>query len=769
MVRRILLGVLSLAVVLSGLAVLAGPAQADEAPGVYDLALSRTIYPSAGTMTATWRGVIPAGMNTTGDANCTLSIGGTDVGGPYACRSGEPFTYDVGAVANTATVTVKVEQFYYDPAITLYGFLITGSKTTTVDGQAPTASMQVLVKADLSTYAPDPMPPGQSYTQFFSVGDNVMVQGFSCALKRLTPAPVTVVASVTCPIGTGRGNFLSPNASGTYAFVVTVTDTAGNTGEGSRTFTVDATPPAVSFTAGPADGAASNGNPSWSWTSDDPNASYKCWLGAQGATPAPTTCTSPFSVSSVPNGSQQFVLVATDPLGNSSINTRNIAVDGTKPTLTLVSPSQGATITTVPFTISVDSTEGVTWNCKRDLAAWTQCGTDGSSHLNDTFTADMSSNGSHTEMIRAVDAAGNLSAPLTVNYTVAVTPAAVMQSGPTEGSSTKHPVWLWTDNLAGNTYECSMELTGTSPNYEPCSTSYTKPAGLPDGEYTFNIKATNTGYGSGTTTIHFTLDQTPPELVVESGPASGATVTSAAAKYVLSSEPGATFECLWSGPIGPPPTYKPCTSPVAVPLDTAGGNLVSFRARDVAGNVSPAVTRTVVAAIRVAPKITGTPRVGSKLTAGGTAIGGITLTYRWKRDGHSISGATKATYTPKASDRKHKITVTVTGSKSGLPSKTVTSPYVRVDYGRLTSGKARISAPSMRVKHKITASASPWTSGAKVHYQWYLGSKRIKKATKSSITLTKSMIGKRLKVKISGTKSGFHSRTVTATSGKVVR
>jgi len=82
----------------------------------------------------------------------------------------------------------------------------------------------------------------------------------------------------------------------------------------------------------------------------------------------------------------------------------------------------------------------------------------------------------------------------------------------------------------------------------------------------------------------------------------------------------------------------------------------------------------------VAPKISGTAKVGKKLTVrrGGWTPSGVSYSYRWKRNGKAIRGATKASYTLGKKDRRTRITVTVTGRKTGYVTVSRTSKSVRV-------------------------------------------------------------------------------------------
>jgi subtilisin family serine protease len=74
----------------------------------------------------------------------------------------------------------------------------------------------------------------------------------------------------------------------------------------------------------------------------------------------------------------------------------------------------------------------------------------------------------------------------------------------------------------------------------------------------------------------------------------------------------------------------------------------------------------------VVPTLTGTPAVSYTLTGDpGTAPWDpvdVTLSYKWRRDGVDIPGATALTYAPVAADVGHTLTFKVTGSKPGYAS-----------------------------------------------------------------------------------------------------
>ncbi|GAA5030732.1 hypothetical protein ACFQRL_11100 [Microbacterium fluvii] len=183
------------------------------------------------------------------------------------------------------------------------------------------------------------------------------------------------------------------------------------------------------------------------------------------------------------------------------------------------------------------------------------------------------------------------------------------------------------------------------------------------------------------------------------------------------------------------------------------------------------VSKTSAATAKVAagtlasatPKISGTAKVGKTLTAAaGTWTSGTSLSYAWYADGKAISGKTAKTLVPSSSLVGKKITVKVTGKKSGYTTVTKTSAATaKVAKGTLATATPKIKGTAKAGK-KLTVSAGTWTSGTKLSYQWYADGKKIKGKTGKSLTLTNSLVGDKITVKVTGTKSGY--TTVTKTS-----
>ncbi|QXT63618.1 hypothetical protein [Tessaracoccus palaemonis] len=74
------------------------------------------------------------------------------------------------------------------------------------------------------------------------------------------------------------------------------------------------------------------------------------------------------------------------------------------------------------------------------------------------------------------------------------------------------------------------------------------------------------------------------------------------------------------------------------------------------------------------PKISGTTKVGSKLTAkAGSWTSGTKLSYQWYRDGKKLNGYTKSTFTLTKYSKGKKLSVHVTGKKAGYTTVTTHS------------------------------------------------------------------------------------------------
>ncbi len=182
-----------------------------------------------------------------------------------------------------------------------------------------------------------------------------------------------------------------------------------------------------------------------------------------------------------------------------------------------------------------------------------------------------------------------------------------------------------------------------------------------------------------------------------------------------------------------------------------------------------AVTAAVVAGTLTGsiPTITGTPKVGLTLTAkpGTWAPAPVTLKYQWKANNANISGATASTYKIAAAVVGKRITVTVTGAKTGYTTLAKASSGTRaVAAGTLTPQTPSISGVA-KVGRGLTANPGTWSPGpVTLKYQWKVNGAAVAGKTARTFTVPASAKGKRITVTVTGTKVGYATATRTSSA-----
>ena len=168
----------------------------------------------------------------------------------------------------------------------------------------------------------------------------------------------------------------------------------------------------------------------------------------------------------------------------------------------------------------------------------------------------------------------------------------------------------------------------------------------------------------------------------------------------------------------------------------------------------------------VTPKITGTAKVGSTLTAvtGTWKPAATAFTYTWLRDGKAITDATSATYTLVAADKGKKISLKVTGATAGYTSKSSTSASSKpVAAGTLVAPAIPSITGTVRVAETLTAVTEAWApEGTTLSYQWNADKKAITGATSSTLVVPGTVAGKKLTVTVTGKKSGYTTLSKTS-------
>ena len=163
------------------------------------------------------------------------------------------------------------------------------------------------------------------------------------------------------------------------------------------------------------------------------------------------------------------------------------------------------------------------------------------------------------------------------------------------------------------------------------------------------------------------------------------------------------------------------------------------------------------------PTINGSLKVEGVLTVDpGAWTSDATFMYQWLANGTAISGATGSTYKLTDSQYNKTMTVRVTGSKSGYTTTSqVSEPTEKVTAGTLKRGTPKITG-DVQVNKVLKAEPGTWTSGTKFKYQWLVDGVELEGATKSTFTLTIDNLGKKISVKVTGSKTGYVTASKTS-------
>ncbi len=197
--------------------------------------------------------------------------------------------------------------------------------------------------------------------------------------------------------------------------------------------------------------------------------------------------------------------------------------------------------------------------------------------------------GPHTFSVRNAGQNGN---GVTVTRTFTVdgsAPDTGIDSGPAAAATTGPSTSFGFFSEPGATFQCSID----DATFSACASGAAL-NGLSDGPHTFVVRAVDSVGNVDPTPVSrtWTVDATPPETSIDSGPADGVTTTETTAAYGFSSEAGATFECAIDGG-----GFTSCVSPRVLVGLGVGTHSFAARAIDQHGNVdSTAASRSLVIA-----------------------------------------------------------------------------------------------------------------------------------------------------------------------------
>lgn len=192
------------------------------------------------------------------------------------------------------------------------------------------------------------------------------------------------------------------------------------------------------------------------------------------------------------------------------------------------------------------------------------------------------------------------------------------------------------------------------------------------------------------------------------------------------------------------------------------------------GGVGTVVDQVNVHRVMSAPAaaaISGTPKVGQRLTATVTGAWekGTVPTYVWKANGVAFGGHA-VTQVLGAAQVGKTITVDVIGENELFESVTVTAPATAaVVAGTLATATPKVSG-TPKVGKTLTGLPGAWTAGTTFRYQWLANGKAVGGATGKTLKLTAKLQGKRISLRVTGQQAGYTAATTTsAATAKVAK
>ncbi|MCE9667574.1 Ig-like domain-containing protein [Myxococcus stipitatus] len=378
--------------------------------------------------------------------------------------------------------------------------------------------------------------------------------------------------------GAGNWTFTPPATLGdnTYNVSVVAHDDAGNTSDAATsTFRVDGTPPETVIDSAPP--AVTNvATATFEFSSNEDPVTYECSL--DGA--AYVACTDPVSFGPLADGEHTLLVRAVDAGGmaDTSPASHTWTIDTAAPAVAVVGPAEGEMVRTnsptytgtaepgSEVTVSVDGV--VVGTVPADAAGNWTLGPIGSL-----------SEGAHSVSATATDAAGNTSAPDRNDFIVdALPPDTEMLTVPPEMTNNTDATFEFDSDDADATFECSLD----GGPFTDCPNPY-ELENLPEGEHTLQVRARDADGDVDPTPASYTwtVDLTPPETVIVSGPP--LTDAPSTATFDFDQQNGGVrYECSLDGA-----AFADCTDPVTFTNLASGPHTLEVRAVDAAGNADP--------------------------------------------------------------------------------------------------------------------------------------------------------------------------------------
>jgi hypothetical protein len=437
--------------------------------------------------------------------------------------------------------------------------------------------------------------------------------------------------------------------------------------------------------------------------------------------------TTPATTSS--DSGSSFAVVVTDTSGSVKSNAATLTVTATPiaPSITAQPASQTVIAgQTATFSMTASGTATLSYQWKKNGTAIS-----GATSSSYTTPATQSSDSGSSFTVSITNNLGNVTsnaATLTVNVPTAITSQPANQSVTVGQIATFTVVATSSGTLS---YQWKKNGTVISGATVP---SYTTPATITgDSGSTFTVTATSSVSSVTSNAATLTVTAAPVAASITTQPASQTVTAGQTATFSVTATGTATLTYQWAKngtPISGA-TAASYTTPATVPGDTSSSFTVT-----VTNSISSVTSNAATLTVNVPPSITTQP-LSQTVTAGQTAtftvtaIGTGTLSYQWKKNGTSISGATAASYTTPATvagDNGATFTVTVTGNAGNVTSSAA-----------ILTVNVSPSITSQPVSTSVTAGQTATfsvtaTGTATLTYQWTKNGTAISGATAASYT-----------------------------------
>lgn len=260
-------------------------------------------------------------------------------------------------------------------------------------------------------------------------------------------------------------------ANGAHSFAVRAIDTAGNIGASvSYGWTIDTFAPTTTITQKPTS-TSSASSATFAFAASEASSAFACRLDNGSF----SSCASPKTYTNLSDGPHTFAVRATDAAGNTG---PDVAYGWT-----IETRSPTAAVTLAPASLS--NTRSATFGFSADEPATFECNLDqrGFEPCSSPATYQGLGDGQHGFGVRARDAVGNFSAPVSQSWTIdATAPETTISSAPKSGTATSATFAF--SATEGGTFECRLDDAPFAVCASPKSYSPLRP-----GEHRFEVRA----------------------------------------------------------------------------------------------------------------------------------------------------------------------------------------------------------------------------------------------------------------------------------------